>query len=169
MSTVFLLIAAFTLLSAMATVSLRNLVHCALFAALTFAGIAAMFLNLGAQFIGFAQVLVYVGAVAILVVFAILLTHGRGSAIETTLAPASWIGLAVALLVGLTLAGAVLGTSLRHRAPPTETTLEKAGEIRRIGEQLMTEFVVPLEIVALLLTAATIGAVIIAMQEKGRR
>jgi len=54
---------------------MRNLVHCALMLTVTFAGLAAFYLQLDAQFVGFAQVLVYIGAVAILVVFAILLTR----------------------------------------------------------------------------------------------
>ena len=63
-----------TLASAVAAMSLRNLVHCALMLTVTFAGLAAFYLQLGAQFVGFAQILIYIGAVAILIVFAILLT-----------------------------------------------------------------------------------------------
>ena len=72
----FAIIAGLTVGSAIAAMSLRNLVHCALSLVVTFAGLAALFLQLNAQFVGFAQVLVYVGAVAILIVFAILLTRG---------------------------------------------------------------------------------------------
>ena len=74
MSLAFVIIACLTVASAVAAMSLRNLVHCALALALTLAGLAACYLQLGAQFVGFAQILVYVGAVAILIVFAILLT-----------------------------------------------------------------------------------------------
>ena len=66
-----------TLASAVAAMSLRNLVHCALTLTVTFAGLAAFYLQLDAQFVGFAQILVYIGAVAILIVFAILLTRRR--------------------------------------------------------------------------------------------
>src|ERR1700748_457999 len=76
MNLVFAIIAAVTIAAAVAAMSLRNLVHCALALALAFAGLAAVYLQLGAQFVGFTQLLVYVGAVAILVVFAILLTRG---------------------------------------------------------------------------------------------
>ena len=72
----FAIIAVLTLASAVAAMSLRNLVHCALALTVTFAGLAAFYLQLDAQFVGFAQILVYVGAVAILIVFAILLTRG---------------------------------------------------------------------------------------------
>src|ERR1041385_6206526 len=72
----FAIIAILTIGSAVAAMALRNLVHCALSLILTFAGLAALYLQLDAQFVGLAQVLVYVGAVAILIVFAILLTRG---------------------------------------------------------------------------------------------
>src|SRR5216117_594917 len=65
-----------TLAGAIAAMTLRNLVHCALALTVAFAGLAAFYLQLDAQFVGFAQVLVYIGAVAILIVFAILLTRG---------------------------------------------------------------------------------------------
>ena len=64
----------------LAAVLLKNLVHCALALTVAFAGLALLFLQLDAQFAGFAQILVYIGAVAILVVFAILLTRGSETA-----------------------------------------------------------------------------------------
>src|SRR6478752_4184716 len=73
---VFYLISALAVGGALAAVLLKNLVHCALALTVAFLGLALLFLRLDAQFAGFAQILVYVGAVAILVVFAILLTRG---------------------------------------------------------------------------------------------
>ena len=75
----FISIAVLTLASAVAAMSLRSLVHCALMLMVTFAGLAAFYLQLGAQFVGFAQILIYIGAVAILIVFAILLTRSDGA------------------------------------------------------------------------------------------
>ena len=72
----FLILAALTLSSAVAALCLRNLVHCALCVAGAFVGLAAIYLQLDAEFVGFAQILVYVGAVAILILFAVLLTRG---------------------------------------------------------------------------------------------
>ena len=71
----FVILALVIAASAIAAMSLRNLVHCALCLVITFAGLAGIYLQLGAEFVGFAQILVYVGAVAILVVYAILLTR----------------------------------------------------------------------------------------------
>ena len=72
----FYILAVFTIISATAAMSLRSMIHCALCLALTFLGVAGLFLQLNAGFLAFAQILVYVGAVAILIVFAILLTRG---------------------------------------------------------------------------------------------
>src|SRR5215475_7381360 len=104
MTLTFAIIAMITLASAVAAMVLRNLVHCALSLSLTFAGLAALYLQLDAQFVGFAQILVYVGAVAILIVFAILLTGGSEPP-KQPIFSASWcVGGAVALAVFAVLA-----------------------------------------------------------------
>ena len=76
MTPVFYILAFLTLAGGLATVMLRPLVHAALAVTVAFGGLALLYLSLDAQFAGFAQILVYIGAVAILVVFAILLTRG---------------------------------------------------------------------------------------------
>ena len=158
----FVIIGLLIVLSAITAMSLRNLVHCALSLTVTFAGLAALYLKLNAQFIGFAQILVYIGAVAILIVFAILLTRGTEDP-PASIFSASWsVGVAVAVVVFGVLALAIAGSSaIKSPAPgPAEAT------VRQLGEQLMSRFVLPLEVVGLLLTAALIGAVIIALPEK---
>jgi len=163
MTVVFVLIAALTVASALAAVLLRNLVHCALSLSVTFAGLALLFLDLDAQFAGFAQILVYVGAVAILVVFAILLTRSSETPKDGGVFSRTWLaGLLVAAAVFAAIGWAVLQSvgGLPHEsAVPSVTVLQ-------IGQALMGRYVLPLEIVALLLTAATIGAVIVAMHQK---
>jgi NADH-quinone oxidoreductase subunit J len=76
----FVILAILTVAGAVSAVSLRNLVHCALSLVLAFVGLAAFYLHLDAQFAGLAQILVYSGGVAILIVFAILLTRGTDAA-----------------------------------------------------------------------------------------
>ena len=76
MTITFIILAALTIAGTAAAMLLRNAIHCVLALTLGLAGLAAIYLKLGAQFVGFTQVLVYVGAVAILAVFAIMLTHG---------------------------------------------------------------------------------------------
>jgi NADH-quinone oxidoreductase subunit J len=166
MTPAFVILALLAVVGAIAAMTLRNLVHCALALAGTFAGLAMLYLQLDAQFAGFAQLLVYVGAVAILIVFAILLTRGSEPAREALFSSSWVVGAGVALGV-FTLLGVVLlssgGVIGGHASPPPEAT------VRQIGDQLMTKYILPLEVLGLLLTAALIGAVIIAMQPKEQR
>jgi NADH-quinone oxidoreductase subunit J len=165
MTAPFAIIAALTLASAIAAMSLRNLVHCALMLMVAFAGLAVLYLGLGAQFVGFAQVLVYIGAVAILIVFAILLTRGS-EPLSTRVFSTTWaVGVGVAIAVFGLLSAMILSSHAvsRELQPAPEVT------VRQIGEQLMGKYVLPLEVIGLLLTAALIGAVIIAMHEEERK
>src|ERR1700723_462732 len=100
MSVVFYILAALSVAGALAAVLLKNTVHCALALTIAFAGLAVMFLELDAQFAGFAQILVYIGAVAILVVFAILLTRGSETPKDGGIFSRTWgTGLAIAAAV----------------------------------------------------------------------
>jgi NADH-quinone oxidoreductase subunit J len=166
MSLVFYILAALTVAGALAAVLLKNTVHCALALTAAFAGLALLFLSLDAQFAGFAQILVYIGAVAILVVFAILLTRDSETPKDTVYGPRPLIGLVAAAGIFAVLGWAVLrsAAALPHEnaspaAAPNVTVMD-------IGNALMGRYVLPLEIVALLITAALIGAVIVAMHEK---
>ncbi len=159
---VFWILAVVTVAGALSAMLLRNVVHCALALTVAFAGLALEFLRLDAQFVGFAQILVYVGAVAILVVFAILLTRSSETP-QTGVFSRTWLaGLVVAAAVFSVLAWAVLqsGAALPHESAAPQVT------VAEVGNALMSRYVLPLEIVAVLLTAAMIGAVIVAMHEK---
>ena len=179
MNVAFTFIAVLTVVAAGAAMALRNLVHCALCLVVTFAGLAALFLQLNAEFVGFVQIIVYVGAVAILIVFAILLTRGGETPAGTPVAKSVLPGLVIAGLVLFCLrlaiftSPAVLRVSVegppRADIPPQvqQVDARKAvAPVRQIGRKLMEEYVIPLEVMGLLLTAALIGAVIIAMKEK---
>jgi NADH-quinone oxidoreductase subunit J len=161
---VFYLISALAVGGALAAVLLKNLVHAALAVTLAFLGLALLFLRLDAQFAGFAQILVYVGAVAILVVFAILLTRGSEIPKDGVFSKTWLTGLVIAAAVF-----AVMSWAILQAAPwlPRETAIPAVSVID-IGQALMGRYVLPLEIVAVLLTAALLGAVIVAMHEKGR-
>jgi NADH-quinone oxidoreductase subunit J len=159
----FWLIAALTVAGALAAVMLRNLVHCALALTVAFAGLALLFLQLDAQFAGFAQILVYIGAVAILVVFAILLTRSSETPKDGGVFSRTWFaGLAIAAAVFAVIGWALLDSQagLPHETAAPVVT------VQQIGAALMVRYVLPLEIVALLLTAALIGAVIVARHER---
>jgi NADH-quinone oxidoreductase subunit J len=163
----FFILAAVTLVAACAAMMLRGLVHCALALAVTFAGIGALYINVGAQFLGLAQLLVYVGAVAVLIVFVILLTRsGEGNASPPTKQAGAVNGTLTGALVACGIF-AVLAWAITHSdavrahgGPAPQTT------IRGLGLVLMEGYVLPLEVMGVMLTAALIGAVIVAMKER---
>ncbi len=163
MTPAFWILSALTVLGALAAVTLKNTVHCALALTVAFAGLALLFLQLDAQFAGFAQILVYIGAVAILVVFAILLTRGSETPRQGIFSRSWFTGMTIAAGVFAVLGWAVI-QSIQVLPHQTETP---AVTVNQIGTALMGRYVLPLEIVALLLTAALVGAVIVAMHEKG--
>src|ERR1700746_3801883 len=120
MTIVFWILAALTVAGGLAAVTLRNTVHCALAVTVAFAGLALLFLQLDAQFAGFVQILVYVGAVAILVVFAILLTRSSETPQHGGVFSRTWgTGLLIASAIFAVLGWPVLQSrpGLPHEAP----------------------------------------------------
>jgi NADH-quinone oxidoreductase subunit J len=166
MSLVFYILAGLSVAGALAAVLLKNTVHCALALTVAFAGVALLFLELDAQFAGFAQILVYIVSVAILVVFAILLTRSSDTPKDGVYGHNPLIGLVTAAGIFAVLGWAVLHSTAALPGPGGTPTAKPAVTVMDIGNALMGRYVLPLEIVALLLTAALIGAVIVAMHEK---
>ena len=157
-SVAFLVIAIITLSGALAAATMRKLIHAALCLVIAFVGVAAYFFLLGAEFVGLVQVFVYVGAVAVLIVFTILLTRREVNGTRGI----NWGGAIVALAVFGGLLWTILKTkSLAISAPQIEPLT-----VKRIGEVLMTDFVWPLQCVGLVLTVALIGALVLVMEEK---
>jgi NADH:ubiquinone oxidoreductase subunit 6 (subunit J) len=152
-----------TIGSAAVAMALRNLIHSALLLIGSWAGIAAFYLWAGAEFVAFAQVLVYVGAISMVVLFAVLLT--RRSRTDLTVAPDSIARAVMALLVGGAVLGILWGAILSFELPsPLD---EKAGlTVREIGVELMGPHTAALLIVGLLLTVALLGAVVIAATDR---
>jgi NADH-quinone oxidoreductase subunit J len=157
-SAAFILIAVFTLCAALAAATSPKLIHAALSFAAAFVGVAMFYFLLGAEFVGLVQVFVYIGAVAVLIVFTILLTRRDAEKVHGFY----WNGSLVALAVFGGLLGAILKThGLAVAAPKIEPLT-----VKRIGETLMTDYVWPLQCVGLVLTAALIGALILVVEEK---
>lgn len=157
-SVAFFVIAIFMLAAALAAALLPKLIHAALCFAAAFVGVAAFYFLLGAEFVGLVQVFVYVGAVAVLIVFTILLTR-REAGPERGF---HWAGVVVAIAVFAGLLWAILKTPVFARAAPPLPPLF----VRQIGQALMTDYVWPLQCVGLLLTAALIGALVLVLEEK---
>jgi NADH-quinone oxidoreductase subunit J len=154
----FIVIAIVTLSAAMAAATLRKLMHAALSFALAIVGLAAFFFLVGAEFVGLALVFIYIGAVAVLIVFTILLTRrdvqtDRGF---------KWGGVLIASAVFAGLTWSILRTQSTAIVAPHIRALT----VKQIGQALMTTYVWPMQCVGLLLTAALIGALLLVIEEK---
>jgi NADH-quinone oxidoreductase subunit J len=159
MTPTFIILTVLTVGGTAAAMIMRNAVHCVLALTVGFAGVAVLYLQLGAQFVGLTQIMVYVGAVAILAVFAIMMTHSPGPAKPAAYSSYWFLGGVVAAAVFAVLAWAISFSGLSTHALPPQPDIT----VQQIGDALMHRFVLPLEIMGLLLTAALIGAVVIAM------
>jgi NADH-quinone oxidoreductase subunit J len=154
----FVIIAVLTLAAALAAATLQKLMHAALCFAVMFVGISAFFFLLDAEFVGLVQIFVYIGAVAVLIVFTILLTRHDLEKVRDV----NWSGVVVAIAVFAGLFWAIAKTKSVSLVPQLQTAVT----VQKIGELLMTNYVWPLLCVGVLLTAALIGALILVMEDK---
>ncbi len=153
----FFVLAAITLIGGILVATVRNVMHAALALIVCFFGVAGIYVLLEAGFVAVVQVLVYVGAIAVLILFAVMLTRG----LMTQTLPSEngqWIGAAgIALFLFAALFFVVIGTN--WPVSPAQITGDM---IPQIGTQLVGTYVLPFEIASLLLLAALIGAIVIA-------
>jgi NADH-quinone oxidoreductase subunit J len=161
---IFYFVAALTVLGALGVVLARNVVHCALFLILALLAVAGVFILLSAEFLAIVQVLIYGGAVTILILFAMMLTRVRD-------APSAAGGLDGPQRPFAALAaGAFLGLSVLAAVStewPGETDEITLVPFRDLSESLFRNWAAPFEIASLVLLVALIGAIILARGEEG--
>jgi len=155
--------AAVALLGALGVLFLRNLFHAGLSLILSFFAVAALFVLLGAEFLAGVQVLIYVGAVAVLILFAVMLTQRLTSRHVKTYTRA----LVPALLVALGLAGVAALVMLKLRLPAA-AALPAASPLDELAELLLSTYLLPFEVISLLLLGALVGAIVLARKEERR-
>jgi len=159
----FWLISFITLGSALAVVYLTNIVHSALALILTFLGIAGLYLTLHADFLAAVQVLVYAGAVSILIVFGIMLiTRGDGKMTETN----TFGKYKYTALVVVTALFGVISYYIIRTPWQVQTGALSQDTMGEIAEILLSDYVIPFELAAILLTVAMVGAIVIAREVK---
>ena len=158
----FAVIAAVGSISAIAVVTARNVVHAALYLVVALLSVGATFLLLGAEFAGWVQILIYVGAIVILFLFGLMLTKapiGRDTLDNTR----RWLGVLVALGV---FAGLVF--LIQDAFPLDEQHFRVfTASTGSVGESMFRDFVLPFEAISFLLLAALIGAIVLARKEEG--
>ncbi len=156
----FFLIATITLLAALGVVLSRNIVHSALFLVLTFLGVAGLFFDLGAGFLALVQILVYAGALSVLIIFAIMLVM-KGDAAKTncfnpSLGTHIW-GITLAGFIIVTLSASIWFSDLPHSSPPAVQD-----SVGLLAGLMLGKYVVAFEVAAVLLLLAVVGAIILA-------
>ncbi|WP_018722376.1 NADH-quinone oxidoreductase subunit J family protein [Salinispora fenicalii] len=143
-------------------VATRHLVRAGLYLVLCLAAVAGMYLVLTAELVAWVQVLIYVGAVVVLLLFAVMLTRAPIGA-STDLDRPGWPAALIGGGAGLGLA-ALLVDAYRWSSVPLPT----AGSAERIGEQIFGSWVLPFEVLSVLLLAALVGAIILSRPDIGR-
>ncbi|MBP7929387.1 MAG: NADH-quinone oxidoreductase subunit J [Acidimicrobiia bacterium] len=156
----FAIIAAGMVVAAIGVVTTNNVMHAALFLVMVMAGSAAQYLLLAAEFVAWVQVIVYIGAVVILFLFGIMVTRAPMRATASQTNSQRWMGAITALgLFGL-FSAIVVDFVERTRFVPGD-----AGTTQAISSELFTDFIVPFELISLLLLGALVGAIALARKD----
>ena len=140
----------------LAVVTLRNVIHSAVAMMICFGSLAGMYALLGAPIIAAAQVLIYLGAISVLILFAIMLTQAGDASLPAPFHRQAPIAVVIALVVVGLVAWAVVTTA--WKAAPTAAAVA----IEAVGNLLFTDYALPFEIIGFLLLAAIIGAIFLA-------
>ncbi len=144
-------------------VSSSHLVRAGLYLVVSLGATAGLYLVLGAELVAWVQILVYVGAVVVLLLFAVMLTRAPIGPSDDLDRPA-WPALLIGAGVGLGLA-ALLADAYRWTIHP----LPEAGTAERMGEQIFGNWVLPFEVISILLLAALVGAIVLSRPDIGAR
>ena len=156
----FLLLAAVMIGSALLVVTMRDIIRCGLAMMVCFGALAGLYVFAGAPLVAGAQVLIYIGAISVLILFAIMLTQDKAGpgrlVFQTQALPAAIAAIILAVLIAVT----VTATDWPQRAGRlwTDTT--------QLAATLFSDFVLPFEVVSVLLLAAVVGGVFLAKRER---
>jgi NADH-quinone oxidoreductase subunit J len=166
---VFYILAAVCLLAAIGVVVSRNPVHAAVFVVITFFNVAAIFVMLGAEFLAVVQVIVYTGAILVLMLFVLMLVDPDDLPEFHAARPVQrYVGILLGAILLLEVGVAIIDrtvTGVPGTATP-ETVSLVGGNTQALGRTLYTQYLFPFEIVSLVLTVGVIGAIVLAMPER---
>jgi NADH-quinone oxidoreductase subunit J len=166
-SVFFYLIAAVMVGAAIVVVTSRNVVRAALALIVVFAGVAAQFILLAAEFVAVTQVLVYIGAIMVLMLFGIMLTRARiGRDVDAT-NDHWWSGLITAMLLVGVMAYALVDYYGGDKLPADRQVDSVAGSnTATVSDSIFAQYLIPFEVVSVLLLAALVGAIVIARKDR---
>ncbi len=157
----FWIIAVVATAAALKMVTTDNVVHAALYLLVVLAAVAAVYIILGAEFAAATQVMVYIGAILVLLLFGVMLTRANIGSDTDLDHPQRWIGALVA-----TALAAVMGYSLWEAFEdvqlPDDRAVQRTGDV---ADSIFSTYIVPFEAISVLLLAALIGAVVVARKD----
>ena len=157
----FIVVAIVTLVPAVVVVTSRNLVRAAMSLIPSFLGVTGLFVLLQAEFVAGIQILIYAGAIAVLILFVIMLTQGGTGLAVRQVNEQRLVG----VLVAGTLTIALLGMLLRTPWPLTAGALPRSN-VAAVGSAFLTDFILAFEISSVVLLVSLIGALVIARREE---
>ena len=157
----FWILASLMIIAGLLVVTMKDIIRCGLAMIVCFGSLAGIYVLMGAPLIGAAQVIVYIGAISVLILFAIMLTQTKDApsrlVFQTQVGPAAVASVIIAIIIAL----AVTATDWNASA---ERVIAGANLVASV---LFTDFVLPFEIVSVLLLAAVVGGVFLAKREPG--
>jgi NADH-quinone oxidoreductase subunit J len=163
----FYLFAAVMVAAAVAVVTTRNVVRAALYLILVFAGVTAQYILLAAEFVAVTQVLIYIGAIMVLMLFGIMLTRARiGRDVDLT--HNYWyVGLGTAVLLAGVMCYALID-AFGDDTMPRDLRIDEVGRSNTatVSDAIFSTYLIPFEIVSVLLLAALVGAIVIARKDR---
>lgn len=160
-SIAFWVLAITTLAASIAVVAVRGVFRAAVFLILSFVGVAGLYITLRADFLGVVQILVYAGAVAVLVVFAIMMTHDQSHGGQE-----GDLWLPGGIIAGLLFLVSALLISLAQWTPrQPDQVADNGNTTLAIAQVMFNQYALPFEVASLLLLGAMIGAIVIARED----
>jgi NADH-quinone oxidoreductase subunit J len=159
---IFYILAILVIVASIGVVTVPNVVHAALFLILSLLGVAGFYILLSNEFLALVQILIYAGTISILVLLGLMLTRGREQNLPTVGAGAQW----PLALIGSLVLGGVLLTAVLDVEWPRDNGIVTLVDINTLGGALFRDWLLPFELVSVLLTVALIGAVVIAHRDE---
>ncbi len=156
----FGIIALVIVASALRVVTTNNVVHAALYLVLVLAGVGGLYFILGAEFVGTTQILVYIGAIIVLFLFGIMLTRAPIGGEADLDNDQRWVGGLISVLLL-----AVIGYTLIDRFEDSELPADTVTTTAQVSDAIFGTYLVPFEVVSVLLLAALVGAIVIARRD----
>jgi NADH-quinone oxidoreductase subunit J len=157
----FAILALLAVFSGLMVITRKSPITAAMFLVMHFMSLSGLYLTLHAQFMAAIQVLVYAGAIMVLVVFVIMLLNlGREESLGKKVTTRESLGVALSMFLGGILIYAFTRTMHPQASPGSQTAIAN-GTIEMVGKSLFTTYVFPFEMVSLVLLAAAVGAVVL--------